>query len=79
LGATLFADPRIVRGPVLLAEVDRRHPLWRKAARVLPGLPPRLWARRSVFRRGPARLLVTELFLPSLVADQARAAAPESV
>jgi chorismate--pyruvate lyase len=78
LGATLFADPRIARGPILVAEVDRRHPLWRKAAHVLPDLPPRLWARRSVFRRGQAKLLVTELFLPPLVADQTCAHAREN-
>jgi chorismate lyase len=63
LGAALFADPQIRRGPLGWKQIDRRDPLWQKAARAAGPLPARLWARRSQFIRGSARLLVTEVFL----------------
>lgn len=66
LGATLFADPKIHRGTLTYARLDKRHPLWRAAAQHIATLPPRLWARRSCFVRGRARLLVTEVFLPAI-------------
>jgi chorismate-pyruvate lyase len=34
----------------------------------VPELSPRLWARRSVFSREGAPLLVTEVFLPGVLA-----------
>ncbi|WP_091193956.1 chorismate--pyruvate lyase family protein [Formivibrio citricus] len=65
LGALLFADPTITRSPLAWCRVDRRHPLWRRAKLAAGPLPPRLWARRSVFFSGRDRLLVTEVFLPA--------------
>ncbi|AOY00421.1 chorismate lyase [Jeongeupia sp. USM3] len=64
LGSFLFATPTIRRSPLAWRQVDVRHPLWRKAAQHVAGLPPRLWARRSLFFAGHDRLLVTEVFLP---------------
>lgn len=66
LGALLFADPTITRLPLAWRCVDRRHPLWQNAQAAAGPLPPRLWARRSVFFAGRDRLLVTELFLPAV-------------
>jgi len=68
LGATLFANPRIWRGTLMFAKIDRRHPLWCRANAAVGSLPPHLWARRSCFLLGRARLLVTEVFLPAVVA-----------
>ncbi|MDK2124204.1 chorismate--pyruvate lyase family protein [Parachitinimonas caeni] len=66
LGATLFAKPQITRHPLSWCRIDRRHPLWRKAAQAAGPLPSVLWARRSLFSLGTARLLVTEVFLPAI-------------
>ncbi len=72
LGAALFADPRIQRAPLRYRQLDVRHPLYRAAAHALApavanALPPRLWARRSLFRRGGQALLVSEVFLPEIL------------
>ncbi|KAF0812044.1 Chorismate pyruvate-lyase [Andreprevotia sp. IGB-42] len=64
LGSFLFATPTITRSPLAWRRLDRRHPLWRKAAQQLPGLSGPLWARRSLFRAGADALMVTEVFLP---------------
>jgi len=63
LGAALFADPKIRRSALSWKRIDRRDPLWQKAKAAVGPLPARLWARRSQFLRGHARLLVTEVFL----------------
>ena len=67
LGAVLFSDPRIERAPLHFKTLDRHHPLYRRAAAQLPQVPPRLWARRSLFRLEDAPLLVTEVFLPTVM------------
>ena len=65
LGSMLFADPTIRRSPLAWRQLDPRHPLWQQAQAALRiQLPSRLWARRSLFLMGSARLLVTEVFLP---------------
>ncbi|GLS05517.1 putative chorismate pyruvate-lyase [Chitiniphilus shinanonensis] len=64
LGSMLFASPTIARSALAWRRVDARHPLWREARAAVGPLPPRLWARRSVFYAGRDRLLVTEVFLP---------------
>lgn len=64
LGSFLFATPTIHRAPLAWRRVDKRHPLWRKAARQLGTLQEPLWARRSLFMAGRDALLVTEVFLP---------------
>lgn len=65
LGAALFADPRIGRGELLVRVLSRRDPRGRSAIARF-GAPPDtgLWARRSLFHRGPGRILVTEAFSP---------------
>ncbi|WP_283150753.1 chorismate--pyruvate lyase family protein [Silvimonas soli] len=64
LGSMLFADPTIRRSPLAWRRVDRRHPLWQQAQAAVGPMPPRLWARRSLFATGNDLLLVTEVFLP---------------
>lgn len=66
LGAALFADPSIRRGPLTIARLTPRHPLHRHAEKVLGDTLPTLWARRSRFCRHDRPLLVTEVFLPGI-------------
>ncbi|MFA5529796.1 MAG: chorismate lyase [Thiohalomonadaceae bacterium] len=55
IGAFLFAQPRLVRGPLEIAEAS-------------PGGPAAgSWGRRSVFRLDGRPLLVTEYFLPAFM------------
>jgi chorismate--pyruvate lyase len=70
LATALFADPRVARGKFEFARLDRRHPLWKRASRLLGRPLPALWARRSLFRRNGRPLMVTEVFLPGLVEDR---------
>lgn len=69
LGAALFADPGIRRGPLSAARLVATHPLHRRAAAALAesGALPPLWARRSRFDRQGRPLLVTEVFLPAIL------------
>jgi chorismate--pyruvate lyase len=65
LGATLFADPSMRRGPVQVAQLapgQGLHRLVVEAAAECAGQP--VWGRRSVFRLSDKPLLVYELFLP---------------
>lgn len=59
LGELLFSDPAFARGPL---EARRYPPEW------LPQevRQAQLWARRSCFTQGDLRVLVAEVFLPSL-------------
>jgi len=70
LGALLFDDPAVSRGPIEAARIDSRHTLWRRAAHhaLLRSGEERaaLWARRSCFWRFGKPLLVQELFLPGI-------------
>jgi chorismate--pyruvate lyase len=68
LASALFADPRVSRGPLRYRKIGLRHPLYVRAAEVVTALPSELWARRSVFHRHHAPLLVTEVFLPGILA-----------
>jgi len=68
LATMLFAEPHIARGALEFCRLDARKPLYRRAAAAVNELPPDLWARRSVFRRDGAPLLVTEVFLPGVLA-----------
>ncbi|MDP2795104.1 MAG: chorismate lyase [Sulfurisoma sp.] len=67
LATMLFADPRIARGAIEFCRIDGRQPLHHRAEAAVPELPRELWARRSVFRRENAPLLVTEIFLPGVL------------
>lgn len=59
LGAVLFADPHMHRGPIEVARINA------------PELPARIacdtWGRRSVFYLQKQPLLVSEVFLPGLL------------
>jgi chorismate--pyruvate lyase len=66
LGAALFADPGICRGPLTSARLLSHHPLHRHACNALNEQLPVLWARRSRFCRLDRPLLVTEVFLPGI-------------
>lgn len=65
LATVLFTDPQVAAGPLYFRQLDARHPLHRAAAAWCHGATAlRLQARRALFVRGAARLLVTEVFLP---------------
>jgi chorismate--pyruvate lyase len=66
LGAALFADPGIARGPLFSACLSASHPLHRHAVAALAEPLPTLWGRRSRFSRRKRPLLVTEVFLPGI-------------
>ena len=66
LGAVLFADPHMVRGPVEVASIRNGHPLYIAAVQGLKRKPEEIWGRRSVFRLGGKPLLVSEYFLPEI-------------
>jgi chorismate--pyruvate lyase len=67
LGALLFSHPLVQRAPLRYKALKPDHPLYRHAVQVLDAVPPRLWARRSVFILHGAPLLVTEVFLPDIL------------
>jgi chorismate--pyruvate lyase len=67
LGAALFADPGIWRGPLHAARLTPAHPLHRHACAATDNRTlPDLWGRRSRFCRQGRPLLVTEVFLPGI-------------
>ena len=67
LGAVLFADQSVRRGPLRVKLLDPRDRRWQRAV-AASGIVPSgaLWARRSVFKRAGRPILVTEVFLPTL-------------
>jgi len=66
LGAMLFADPHMARGPVELARLMPGDSLYAAATCHLVSRPEWIWGRRSLFRLGGAPLLVSEIFLPGI-------------
>ena len=66
LGAFLFADPGMQRGPVELACIRKEQAMFSEASSGLKRKPAEVWGRRSVFRVGGKPLLVAELFLPAV-------------
>lgn len=74
LGELMFEAPDLARTPFEFAALDPAD-CRRLAVRTNLNIgitPPitRLWARRSALSTGPARVLVTELFLPAAAAYQ---------
>lgn len=67
LGSLLFSRPSIHAGDLACARLDRRHPLYRRAARWIDNPPAELWARRAVFTLDRMPLLVCEVFLPAIL------------
>ena len=68
LGAELFADPKVVRTPFEYRKLARHHVLYRRAVAGMVAPPTVLWARRSIFKLYGAAILVTEVFLPQVLA-----------
>ena len=66
LGAMLFAHPLVERRPLRFKALHSPHPLYWRAA-MSADMPPKLWARRSLFYLGGTPLLVTEVFLPEIL------------
>jgi len=70
LGTTLFGDPLVRRGVLEFARLREGHPLAQRARAALGGeaaQPNILYARRCLYRRRRGTLLVTEVFLPSVM------------
>ena len=75
LGSTLFYDPRVTRGELEFARIRAGHPLMQRAAMALGAgtnaaepATAVYYARRCLYRRRRGTLLVTEVFLPSVLA-----------
>ncbi|HWX12400.1 MAG TPA: chorismate lyase, partial [Trinickia sp.] len=77
LAELLYSDSSVARSSLVSRRVGARHPLYRLAACEVDGLPPHaLVARRSVFERRRAPLMVTECMLPALWAHLEQRARP---
>ncbi|HEY1607719.1 MAG TPA: chorismate lyase, partial [Paraburkholderia sp.] len=67
LAELLYADSGVARSALVSRRVNARHPLHTLAAAQFDGVVPYAFvARRSVFERDRAPLMVTECFLPAL-------------
>lgn len=66
LGEELFTRPGIGRRVIGVAGLRPNHPLYGKAWGAIPG-PAKLWARRSLFVSAGVPLLLTEVFLPTVL------------
>ena len=68
LGSTLFYDPQVTRGDLEFARIRAGHPLMQRARAALGATgDTMLYARRCLYRRHRGTLLVTEVFLPSVL------------
>lgn len=67
LGAMLFANHQVKRTPLTYKKLPPNHALYHGATKHLADKPAFLWARRSVFSLNYANIVVTEVFLPSLI------------
>ena len=68
LGSTLFYDPQVTRGALEFARIRAGHPLMQRARAALCVADDTvLYARRCLYRRHRGTLLVTEVFLPSVL------------
>lgn len=71
LGSTLFGDPQVRRGTLEFARLRASHPLAQRAcaaAGIVQEPEELLYARRCLYRRHRGVLLVTEVFLPQVLA-----------
>ena len=67
LADMLYADRRVSREPLRYRQLAAADPLSQRLRKALPEADFPLWARRSVFKRHGAALLVTEVFLPAIL------------
>jgi len=73
LAAALFADRRVQREALQFCHIGRHHYLYKRVQNAGLAPPSALWARRSLFEFRGKPLLVTEVFLPSILQpDRAR-------
>jgi chorismate--pyruvate lyase len=68
LGAFLFADPGMRRGPMEIARLQAGQAAYNAVVSNLAQRPPEIWGRRSVFYLDDKPLLVSEIFLPGVTA-----------
>ena len=66
LGEVLFSDPTTRRLRVEVARITPRHRLFDAATAHLRRAPKVVWGRRTLFEYRGERILVNELFLPSI-------------
>ena len=66
LGAVLFADRNTRRLAVEVARIGPRHGLFHAACSHMEELPEAVWGRRTLFAFAGQRLLVNEIFLPTI-------------
>ncbi len=69
LGAALFANPRVWRTELRYKKLSRQHLLTKSLRQYMKDAPNLLWARRSVFRYHGAEMMVTEVFLPTIMSS----------
>jgi len=74
LAELLYADPTVRRSALSSRRLNARHALFRYATQHDASVAHALYARRSVFVRGGAPLMVTECMLPALWARVAHQA-----
>lgn len=67
LGTLLFSHPGFVRLAVEYAAIDARHPL-HAGIFAYTRSHERYWARRTLFAFGSQRVVLTEIFLPAVLA-----------
>jgi chorismate--pyruvate lyase len=67
LGTTLFGDPLVRRGVLEFARLRKGIPRARGAGRAWRPDAHILYARRCLYQRRQGTLLVTEVFLPSVL------------
>lgn len=70
LGAVLFAKTRMhaKKKPLReIARLDKQSDLWKKCFQQYPELPTPSWARRTLYQLKGHPLLVSEVFLPTLL------------
>ena len=67
LGAMLFADPEMRRDPLQVAQIGRGQAIYNSAVSSLNEKPESIWGRRSVFYHQQKPLLVSEIFLPTIL------------
>lgn len=68
LGAALFANPRVRRQALRFRALRARDELSLRALAGVHDRQPTLWARRSLFTLNNSPILVTEIFLPGILA-----------
>jgi len=69
LGASLFSNPKVKRTALSFKKIGRNHPLYQSANKFLHDKTSILWARRSIFYYQHAKIIVTEVFLPTILTE----------